>query len=70
MGDIVNELFGLIFAVNIIWILWSAAMYFTGLTSEEAKREYKPLIIGGVTALIFLMLLWALVAWIRGALGV
>ena len=69
MGDIVNELFGLIFALNLVWIIWSLVMYFAEFGSEEAKREYKPMIINGVSTLVFLMLLWALVEWIRGALG-
>lgn len=69
MGDIVNEIFGLVFALNLVWLIWCVAMYFAELTSEEAKREYKPLIIGGASMLVFLMLLWVLVEWIRASLG-
>jgi len=69
MGDIVNELFGLFFALDLIYILWGMTFYFTELTSEEGKRHNKPLIIDGVGMLVLLMLLWALVEWIRAWLG-
>ena len=69
MGDIVKTIFGLILAVVVLWIVWNIVMYFSELESQEGKREYKPMIINGVSLLLLLMLLYAVVEWIRAQTG-
>lgn len=69
-GDILNTLFALVFSVLLIGVFWSIAMYFVEFGSEPGKKEYKGFIIGFVTWLFLLMFLYALVAWLRGAVGI
>jgi len=69
-GGIVNTVFALVFAVNLLAIFWSLIMYFFNLGSQEHAKEFKSLIIGSVTSLFLLMCLFAIVDWIRSALGV
>jgi len=68
-GGIINTLFALIFAVNLLAIMWGLVMYFVEIGSDEAKREYKGVIIGGITSLFLLMCVFAVVDWIRTGLG-
>ena len=69
-GGIINTLFALIFAVTLLAIVWGIVMYFAEVGSEEARKEYKGVILGSVTALFLLMCAYAVVEWIRTGLGV
>jgi uncharacterized membrane protein len=69
MGDFIDELFALIFALAVVWFVWALVMYFFELSSEEGKRHLKPMVVNGASTLLLLMVLWALIEWIRGALG-
>lgn len=68
-GDIINTIFALIFAVLLLAIFWGLVMYFVEIGSEEAKREYKGVIIGSITGLFLLMCLFAIVEWLRSISG-
>ncbi len=69
-GGIINTLFALIIAINLLAILWGLVMYFVEIGSDEAKKEYKGVIVGSITSLFLLMCLFAVVDWIRTGLGV
>lgn len=69
-GGIINTLFALAFAVNLIAIFWGIIMYYAEISSQEANKEFKSVIIGSITSLFLLMCLYAVVDWLRGVLGV
>ena len=69
-GDILNTLFALAFAILLIAVFWSMAMYFAEFGSEPGKKEYKGFIIGSITWLFLLMCLFALVQWLRSLAGI
>jgi len=68
-GGIINTIFALVFAVNVVAIVWGIAIYFTELGSDHGKAEGKELILKTVTYLFLLMVLYAVVLWVRGAVG-
>jgi uncharacterized membrane protein len=68
-GGIINTIFGLMFAAALVAIFWGLVMYFAEIGSEEAKKEFKGVIIGGITALFLLMFLYALVEWLFSLTG-
>ena len=63
-------MFALLFAIVLIGVVWSILMYFAELGSEEGKREFKGMTINWITTLIGLMVLYALVNWLRGYFGI
>ena len=69
-GGIINTGFAFLFAVILTALVWGIVMYFAEIASIEAKIEYKSVIVGSITALFLLMCLYAIVAWVRAALGV
>ena len=69
-GGIINNIFALLFAATLIAIFWGIVMYFAEIGSEEAKKEFKNVIIGSITALFLLMCLYAVTEWLFGLAGV
>lgn len=69
-GGIINTLFALVFAIILLAVFWGLVMYFGELGSDEAKKEYKGVIVGSITALFLLMCLYAVVEWLRSLAGV
>ncbi len=69
-GGIINTLFALIFAILIVSIIWGLSLYFTELGSQEGMKEAKNVFMGGVTLLFVLMIVYALVEWLRAVVGV
>lgn len=65
----INTIFALIFAVNLIAIVWGIIIYFVEFGSDHGKQEGKEMILRTVTYLFLLMCVYAIVAWIRGLLG-
>ena len=68
-GGIINTLFALVFAVNLVALLWGIVIYFTEMGSDHGKLEGKEMILKMVTYLFLLMCLYAVVDWVRGLLG-
>lgn len=68
-GGILNTLFALLFAVTLLAFFWGLVMYVAELGSQEAKIEYKSVIVGSITALFLLMCLYAVIEWLGGLLG-
>ena len=64
-GGIINTIFALVFAVNLVAILWGISIYYAEFGSDEGKKEGKDFIIKSVTILFLLMCLYALVVWVR-----
>ena len=69
-GGIINTVFALVIAVILIWILWSLAIYFSEMGSEEGKKEGKAFILASTTSLFVVMVIYWLVQWIRAATGI
>ena len=69
-GGIVNTFFALIFAVVLVAIMWGMVMYFTEMGSVEGQAEGKALVLSSVTYLFILMIIYALIEWARGAIGI
>ena len=68
-GGVINTIFALLFAVNLVAVLWALAMYFTELGSDHGKAEGKEFILNSVSCLWGLMIIYALVDWVRTAVG-
>jgi RsiW-degrading membrane proteinase PrsW (M82 family) len=68
-GDVLNTLFALVFAILIVSIIWGLSFYFAEMGSQEGIREAKNIFMGGITLLLLLMCLYAVVEWIRAAIG-
>jgi hypothetical protein len=68
-GDVLNTLFALVFAILIGSMIWGLSFYFAELGSQEGMKESKNIFMGGVTLLFLLMCLYAVVEWIRAAIG-
>jgi RsiW-degrading membrane proteinase PrsW (M82 family) len=67
--DVLNTLFALLFAILIVSIIWGLSFYFAELGSQEGMKEAKNIFMGGVTLLLLLMCLYAVVEWIRASIG-
>lgn len=68
-GGIINTLFALVLAVNLVALVWGIAIYFTEMGSDHGKAEGKEMILKMVTYLFLLMCLYAVIEWVRGLLG-
>ncbi len=68
-GGIINTLFALLFAMLIVSIIWGISLYFSELGSQEGAKEAKNIFMGGITLLLLLMCLYAVVGWVRGVVG-
>ena len=68
-GDVLNTLFALVFAILVVSIIWGLSFYFAELNSQEGLKEAKNIFMGGVTLLVLLICLYAVVGWIRGVIG-
>ena len=68
-GGIINTFFALLFAVNLVAILWSLGVYFTEFGSEQGKASAKSLVLSSVTILFFLMCVFAIIEWVRATVG-
>jgi hypothetical protein len=68
-GGVINTFFGLLFAVNIVAVFWGVVHYFSEFGSEHGKAEGKDLILNSISILIVLMVVFAIVNWIRSAVG-
>lgn len=66
---IINTVFALVFAIIIVALVWGIAIYYAEFGSDHGKLEGKEFIIKWVTYLFLLMCLYAVVEWIRGAVG-
>jgi len=69
-AGIINTFFALIFAILIVSIIWGFALYFTEFGSQEGMKEAKNIFMGGITLLLVLMIIYAIVSWLRAAVGV
>ena len=67
--DVLNTLFALLFAILIVSIIWGLSFYFAELGSQEGMKEAKNIFMGGVTLLLLLMCLYAVVEWLRASIG-
>ena len=68
-GGIINTLFALIFAILVVSVIWGLSLYFSGFGSQEEMKEAKNVFMGGITGLFLLMCLYAVIEWIRAAIG-
>jgi len=66
---IINTFFGLLFAINVVAIFWGVVHYYTEFGSVHGQAEGKELILNSVSMLVVLIVIFALVNWIRGAVG-
>ncbi len=69
-AGIINTIFALLFAVIILAFFWGLMMYWVEIGSDEAKKEYKDVILGSVTWLFLLMCIYAVVEWVRAGIGI
>ncbi|MDE1924716.1 MAG: hypothetical protein KGH79_00860 [Patescibacteria group bacterium] len=67
--DLINTVMALLFAVALVCVGWGMAMYFYEMGSDEGKKEYKGLLLNSVSALVLLMIIYAVLEWLRGAVG-
>ena len=68
-GGIINTFFGLLFAINVIAIFWGIVHYYTEFGSVHGQAEGKELILSAIGWLVVLMVIFAIVGWIRSAVG-
>ena len=68
-GGIINTIFALVFAIIVVALVWAISIYFTEMGSDHGKAEGKAMILQWVTYLFLLMCLYAVVEWIRSAVG-
>ena len=68
-GGIINTFFGLLFAINIVAVFWGLVHYFTEFGSIHGQQEGKDLLLNSVSALVVLIIIFALVNWVRSAVG-
>lgn len=63
---LIDTLMALLFAVTLVCTGWGMAMYFYEMGSDEGKKEYKGLLLGSISALVLLMVLYAIIRWLGG----
>jgi len=68
-GGIIDTLFALVFSVILVAVFWSVVMYFSEMGNEHGKHEYKDMVINSVSYLFAVMVVYALVDWVRTSLG-
>jgi hypothetical protein len=68
LGNIVNLLIPIVFAVALLVFFWGLVMYIFG--KEDDKAQAKKTMIWGVVALFVMASVWGLVAFIGSAVGV
>jgi uncharacterized membrane protein len=68
-AGLLDTIFAFAFAATLIAVMWGIVMYFAEIGSEEARKEFKGIIIGSITWLLVLMCLYAIVGWIQHSLG-
>jgi len=69
-AGIINTIFALVFAILIVAMIWGISLYYTELGSQEGLRESKNIYMGAVTLLLVFIIIYAIVEWIRGAIGI
>lgn len=67
--SIIDTLFALVFAVVLVYIVWSLVMYYVEIGSEWGKKEYKGFILRGITWLLELVVIYAILHWVLGLIG-
>ncbi|MEK7642789.1 MAG: hypothetical protein AAB392_03255 [Patescibacteria group bacterium] len=68
IGDIVDLLIPIVFALALLFFFWGVAMYIFG--SDESKVSAKKTMLWGVVAIFVMAAVWGLVKFIGDALGV
>jgi hypothetical protein len=68
VGDIVNLLIPIVFAIALLVFFWGLVMYIFG--KEDNKDQAKKTMIWGVVALFVMASVWGLVRFIQTAVGV
>jgi cell division protein FtsX len=68
-GGIINTIFALIIAIILVAVFWSIVTYFTEFGSEEGKKEGKSMVLQWSTYLLLIMIVYGVVEWIRGLIG-
>ena len=70
LGNIVELLIPIAFAVALLFFFWGLAQYILAAGSDEAKAQGKNMMIWGVIALFVMASVWGIVAFIGQALGI
>ncbi len=68
IGDIINILIPIIFALAMLFFFWGLAMYIFG--GEHKADQAKKTMIWGVVAIFVMAAVWGLVAFLGDALGI
>ncbi|MEX0930515.1 MAG: hypothetical protein WDZ79_02430 [Candidatus Paceibacterota bacterium] len=70
IGGIVNMLIPIAFALIVVAFFFGLAKYVFNADNEEARDQGKRIMVGGVIALTVAALIWGIVAFIGGQLGI
>jgi hypothetical protein len=70
LGQIVNALIPVAFALAILFFFWGLAMYVLAAGDEEKKGKGRSIMIWGVIAIFVLVAIWGIVALIADVFGI
>lgn len=70
VGDLVNTLIPIVFALALLFFLWGLARYILAAGNEEAKEQGKRIMIWGIVALFIMASVWGIVAFLQDLFGV
>lgn len=70
-GQILNTLvIPILFALAIIYFFWGLVKYIKSAGDPKAASEGKSIMIWGIIALVVMVSVYGLIAWIQGAFGI
>lgn len=70
IGDIVNTLIPIVFALAILVFFWGLVKYILSAGDEEAKEKGRNIMIGGIIAIFVMAAIWGIVEFIASALDI
>jgi hypothetical protein len=70
IGNIVDLLIPIAFAVALLFFFWGLAKFILASGNEEAKAQGKNIMIWGILALFVMAAIWGIINFIGTALGI
>ncbi len=70
-GDILNSLvIPILFAIAIIYFFWGLVKYIKSAGDPKAAAEGRSIMIWGIIALVVMVSVYGLIAWVQSAFGI